>query len=127
MMPRAPRAAQILIVLFATLAVAYGAAVVHVGQETLSLGYVPTEHTVPGELVVVRMQGPWDWLRSSDESVLEPISVELKPKTTGYFVAMKPGKAELMAVSDPCPATMPPPRCMAPAVLWRVDVEVWPG
>ena len=126
-MPRAPRAAQVLILLFATVAIAYGAGVIHVGQETLSLAYVPTEHTVPGELVVVRMQGQWDSLRSSDESVLEPVSIKLGPITTGYFVAIKPGKAALMAVSNPCPATMPSPRCTAPAVMWQVAVEVWPG
>lgn len=121
-MPKAPVAAQIIIVGFAVLAVVYGASAIRLTEDLAG-----ARHAVPGQLVVVTMQSSWTLLETSDASVVAPISVSMKPSTTGYFVALKPGKAFLRALDDPCPSNMPPPRCMAPARMWRTEIDVWPG
>ena len=121
-MPKAPRKAQITIVLVAVLAIVYGASVIHLNEDGVAL-----RHAAPGQLIVVRLHSAWMSLKSSDASVVAPISVSLKPTTTGYFIALKPGKAAIVAFDDPCPSNMTPPRCMLPAHMWGVEIDVWPG
>jgi len=120
-MPKAPLSAQVTIVLFAVLAIVYGASVIRLSEDASG-----TRHAVPGQLVVVTMHSSWTSLETTDASVLAPISVSLAPITRGYFLALKPGKAQLQGYDDPCPVTMVK-RCMAPARLWRVQIDVWPG
>ncbi|OLC00243.1 MAG: hypothetical protein E6I81_12540 [Chloroflexi bacterium] len=120
-MPKAPLPAQITIVLFAVLAIVYGASVIRLTEDSSG-----TRHAVPGQLVVVMMHSSWTSLQSSDTSVVAPISVSLTPITRGYFLALKPGKAWLQGYDDPCPVTMVE-RCMAPVRGWGVGIEVWPG
>ena len=121
-MPKAPRAAQITIILFAVLAIIYGVSVIRLSEDSAG-----NRRAATGQLVVVTMHSSWTRLESSDASVVAPISVTLRPITTGYFIALKPGKATLQAIDDPCPSDMTPPRCMLPMRGWTVEVEVWPG
>ena len=121
MIPKAPIQAQILIGLFAVLAIAYGASVIRLGD-----GSHGSRSAVPGQLIAVRMDAGWDSLTSSNPSVVKPISVKLSPVATGYFIALLPGRSILSAVSNPCP-TDAVPRCMAAMRLWQVEVRVWPG
>ena len=121
MIPKAPIQAQILIGLFAVLAIAYGASIIR-----LSEGSLGSRSALPGQLIAVRMDASWDSLTSSNPSVVKPISVTLSPVTTGYFIALLPGRSILSAVSSPCPADAVP-RCMALSRLWQVEVRVWPG
>ena len=121
-MPKAPRAAQITIILLAVLAIVYGASVIRLTEDSAG-----NRHAASGQLVVVRMHSSWTSLESSDASVVAPISVTLRPITTGYFIALKPGRATLRAIDDPCPSDMTPPRCMLPMRGWAVEIEVWPG
>lgn len=117
------RKALVAVGLAAVMAVAYlGLAVWLAGDSAHA-----TRHVVSGQMLIVQLRGSWDWLRSSDDAVVRPLSVSLKPNATGYFVAAKPGKAFVQALNDPCPTTMAPPRCMAPAMIFAVEVEVWPG
>ena len=121
-MPKAPRAAQITIILLAVLAIVYGASVIRLTEDSAG-----NRHAASGQLVVVTMHSSWTSLESSDASVVAPISVTLRPITTGYFIALKPGRATLRAIDDPCPSDMTPPRCMLPMRGWGVEIEVWPG
>ncbi len=121
MIPKAPIQAQILIGLFAVLAIAYGASIVRLDD-----GSHASRSAVPGQLIVVRLGTSWDFLTSSNTSVVKPISVKLAPVATGYFIALSPGRSRLSAVSNPCPVNAVA-RCMAPARLWQVEVNVWPG
>ncbi len=115
-MPKAPVPAQITIVLFAVLAIVYGASVIRLTEDAAG-----TRHAVPGQLVVVRMHSTWTSLESSDASVVAPISVSLSPVTTGYFLALRPGKATLRAFAQPCFG------CLSVSRTWRTEIEVWPG
>ena len=115
-MPKAPLPAQITIVLFAVLAIVYGASVIRLTEDA-----VGTRHAVPGQLVMVMLHSTWTSLESSDASVLAPISVSLSPITTGYFLALKPGKAVLRAFARPCLG------CLSESRMWRTEIEVWPG
>jgi hypothetical protein len=121
-MPKAPRKAQLTIVLLAVLAIVYGASVIHLNEDGVAL-----RHAAPAQLIVVRLHSAWMSLKSSDASVVAPISVSLRPITTGYFIALKPGQAGLQAIDDPCPSNMTPPRCMLPARIWVTEIDVWPG
>ncbi len=120
-MPKAPLRAQMTIALVAVLVIVYGASVIHLTED--SSGH---RRAVPGQLVVVRMHSTWMSLESSDASVIAPISVSLSPVTTGYFLALKPGKARLRAYDNPWPVDALH-RCMAPARFWSTEIEVWPG
>ena len=121
MIPKAPIQAQILIGLFAVLAIAYGASIVRLdGTSTGS------RTVLPGQLIVVRMNTSFGSLTSSNTSVLKLISVQLSPVANGYFIALLPGTSTLSALSNPCP-TDAVPRCMLPARTWQVEVRVWPS
>jgi hypothetical protein len=119
--PKAPIQAQILIGLFAVLAIAYGASIIRLADASHG-----SRSAVPGQLIVVRMNGSWGSLTSSNTSVLKPISITLSPTATGYFIALLPGRSTLSALSNPCP-TDAVPRCMLPARIWQVEVKVWPS
>ena len=121
MIPKAPIQAQILIGLFAVLAIAYGASIIR-----LSDGSLGSRSALPGQLIAVRMDATWDSLTSSNPSVVKPISVTRSPVTTGYFIALLPGRSTLSAVRNPCPTNVVP-RCLLPARLWQVEVRVWPS
>lgn len=121
-MPKAPRKVQITIGLLAVLVIAYGLSIMHLDENSTG-----RRTAMPGQLIVVRLHVTWNWMTSTDESVVAPISVMLKPIATGYFLALKPGRATLQAFVDPCPANMPAPRCMAAGRMWRVEVTVGPS
>ena len=112
-MPKAPLRAQITIVLLAVLAIVYSASAIHLSEATAGKRYA-----VPGQVVVVRLSFALPSLQSSDEAVVKPISVSLTPTTTGYFIALKPGKARLEGGCT---------RCMTLIRGWSVEVEVRPG
>ena len=114
MIPKAPIQAQILIGLFAVLAIAYGASIVRLGD-----GSNDTRSVVPGQLIVVGMNRAWYSLTSSDPWVVAPISVRTSPTTRSYFIALKPGRAKLQAYSTSCTL------CLTP--MWQVEVRVWPS
>ncbi|HEY0832148.1 MAG TPA: hypothetical protein VGE99_13475 [Candidatus Dormibacteraeota bacterium] len=115
-MPKAPLPAQIIIALLAVLVIIYGASVVRLSEDASG-----TRHAAPGQLVVVVMHSSWTSLQSSDASVLAPISVSLKPIARGYFLALKPGKATLLASDVACSG------CVSALRTWRTEIEVWPG
>ena len=121
MIPKAPIQAQILIGLFAVLAIAYGASIIRLDDTSAGI-----RTALPGQLLVVRMHSTWNSLSSSNNSVLAAISVTLKPTTTAYFIALMPGRSTLTAISNPCPTTAVP-RCLAPERFWRIEIRVWPS
>ncbi|SRR5712692_817950 len=116
-MPKALLPAQITIVLFAVLAIVYGASVIRLTEDATG-----TRHAVPGQLVVVTLNSSLTSLASSDASVLKPVCVSLTPIATGYFLALKPGKAALQGLNQRCHECL-----IAATRIWRVEVEVWPG
>ena len=114
-MPKAPLKAQIIIGLFAVLAIAYGFSIVRLDQ-SVSHSQV---NVVPGQLLVVRMDVVGGPASSTDPWVVAPIST-----TAGraYFVALRPGRAVLTATSSP-----PCGRCVAAVAQWSLEVRVWPS
>ena len=116
-MPKAPLKAQIIIGLFAVLAIAYGFSIVRFDDASNG-----TRSVLPGQLIVVRIERPSIAIKTSDPWVVALLSEAGTPQSVGYFVALKPGRATLSAV-------LPPPckECLAATVLWRVDVTVWPS
>jgi hypothetical protein len=114
--PKAPIQAQILIGLFAVLAIAYGAAIIRL--EDTSTG---TRNAVPGQLIFVHMDRAWQSMTSSDPSVVAPISVSTSPTTRAFFIALKPGRATLRALPSRCT------ECLSVTVIWSIEVKVWPS
>ena len=112
-MPKAPLPAQITIVLLAVLAIIYSASAIHLSEASAGKRYA-----MPGQVIAVHMSSAFPSLWSSDEAVVKPISVSLTPMTTGYFIALKPGKARLQAGCT---------KCMTLVRGWSVEVEVRPG
>jgi hypothetical protein len=112
--PKAPIQAQILIGLFAVLAIAYGASIIRL--DGASNG---TRGAVPGQLIVVSMSRAWYSLISTDPWVVAPISVRTSPTTRAYFIALKPGRAKLQAYPTSCSTCL--------SVMWQVEVMVWPS
>jgi hypothetical protein len=117
LIPKAPIQAQIIIGLFAVLAIAYGLSIVRLGDTSTG-----TRSVFPGQLIVVRIDRPSILVKTSDASVIAPLSATATPQSVGYFVAVKPGHAALSAV-------LPPPcrECLSATFLWHVDVIVWPS
>jgi hypothetical protein len=64
-----------------------------------------------GELIEVQLAPDWTPPVSSDRSVVQPLG-------SRYFMAAKPGRASISAVTIRCD------RCGMATILWRVDVEV---
>ena len=114
MIPKAPIQAQILIGLFAVLAIAYGASIVRL--DGTSTG---TQTVLPGQLIVLGIDRTMYFVNSSDWWVVRPISVSTSPVTRAYFLAFKPGRARLSAHYNSCI------QCLA--AIWSVDVTVRPG
>ena len=114
MIPKAPIQAQILIGLFAVLAIAYGASIVRLYD-----GSQGTRSAVPGQLIVVGMNRSWYSLTSSDPWVVTPISVRTSAATRAYFIALRPGRAKLQAYPTSCTTCL--------SVMWQVEVRVWPS
>jgi ABC-type phosphate transport system permease subunit len=115
-MPKAPLAAQILIVLFAILVIAYSVSAIHLSEDSAGKRFA-----LPGQLVVVQMHSSWTSMDSSDHGVLAPISVTLKPTARAYFIALKPGTATLRADFSACR------ECLSLVRGWWVEIEVRPG
>ena len=115
-MPKAPRPAQILIILGAVLLIVYGVGIIRVNDSSSSKRYA-----VPGQLIVVNLHSAWNSLQSSDEAVARPISVSVRPNTTGYFIALRPGTATLRAFYVRCI------ECLSLVASWAVEIEVRPG
>jgi hypothetical protein len=114
LIPKAPIQAQILIGLFAVLAIAYGASIIRLDD-----GSHEMRSAVPGQLIAVRMNTAWYSMTSSDPWVVAPISVSTSPTTRAYFIALKPGRAKLRAYATSCAL------CLTPT--WQVEVKVWPS
>jgi hypothetical protein len=116
--PKAPLKAQIVIGLFAVLMIAYGFSIIRLDE-----GSTGTRNALPGQLIVVRLDSPWASLASSDNSVVVAVSITLSPNATGYFLALRPGRATLTAV--------PAQRCTLcrepPPKQWTVHITVGPG
>lgn len=115
-MPKAPLKAQIVIGLFAVLMIAYGFSVIRLDE-----GSSGTRNALPGQLIVVRMHGSWEQIKSSDDSVVKTIYVSSPSMRTGYFLALRPGKATLSSSGTPCVG------CGVRTVGWQVVVAVGPG
>ncbi len=121
--PKAPRAAQVGIGAVALLLILYSASIVHLSQKSAGGRVV-----VPGQLVVVHLDGAWNEMRSSDPSVLSPISVTLSPSAGGYFIAARPGRATLFATAGGCPPHSPATEvCTLELRYWAVALTVAPG
>jgi hypothetical protein len=78
-----------------------------------------------GDELVLSLKPGYDWtLEIADDAILE--SVERQDSLNngeGYFVALKPGKTELIASGDaPCRKVEPP--CAMPSLLFRIQVIV---
>jgi hypothetical protein len=114
--PKAPIQAQILIGLVAVLAIAYGASIIRL--DSTSTG---TRSAVPGQLIFVSMDRAWDSVTSSDPWVVTPVSVSTSPTTRAYFIALKPGRATLLACPSQCTESIPL------SLVWSMEVKVWPG
>jgi hypothetical protein len=112
--PKAPLQAQIIIGLFAVLAIAYGASIIRL--DNTSAG---TRTAVPGQLIAVRIDRSMYSMATSDPWVVKPISVSTSPVTRAYFVALKPGRARLTAHYISCL------QCLV--ATWSIEVRVWPG
>lgn len=114
-MPKAPLKAQIIIGLFAVLAIAYGFSIARVDQLTGPRAIT----VVPGQLIVVRTDAVSTSMASSDPSVVAPL---LTSFPRAYFLALRPGRVTLSASSPPaCP------RCLSAVVHWTLAVAVWPS
>jgi hypothetical protein len=114
LIPKAPIQAQILIGLFAVLAIAYGASI-------MRLDYTSTEarRALPGQLIMVRSRLPLYYATSSDPWVVAPIAAGSSAAKQAYFIALKPGRATLRALYSACT------RCLLAA--WHLEVTVWPS
>ena len=77
----------------------------------------------PGQVLAVNLDGEWTELASSDASVVAPIRVTLSPKAAGYFLAIRPGKATLMARFHPS-CLDAQPRCLIVEMVWSAEVDV---
>ena len=117
-MPKAPLKAQIIISLFAVLAIAYGLSIARV-EQTPNPGHI---NVVPGQLIVVRMNVISIAPTSSDPGVVAPLPINSSASPRAYFLALKPGRARLSATSKPTCA-----ECLSALVRWTLDVTVWPG
>jgi hypothetical protein len=112
--PKAPLRAQILIGLFAVLAIAYGASIIR-----LENTFTETRHAIPGQLILVRSNIALDHPTSSDPWIVAPIAVSSSAARQVYFIALKPGRATLRASYSAC----------APCLMaaWHLEVIVWPS
>jgi hypothetical protein len=89
----------------------------------LSTNSQPRHQAFPGQVLAVNLDGPWTELASSDPSVVAPIRVTLSPKAAGYFLAIRPGRATLMAQFHPsCLDALP--RCLIVQMVWSAEVDV---
>jgi hypothetical protein len=113
-MPRAPIQAQILIGLFAVLAIAYGASVMRLDNTSAE-----SRQALPGQLIMVRSHMPMYYATSSDPWVVAPIAAGSSGTKQAYFIALKPGHVTLRAFYSACT------ECLMAA--WQLDVKVWPG
>jgi|ERR1041385_5711617 hypothetical protein len=113
-MPRAPIQAQILVGLFAVLAIAYGASIMRLDNNSTD-----PRHALPGQLILVRSHVPLYYATSSDPWVVAPIAAGSSAATQAYFVALKPGHATLRAFYSACT------QCLLAA--WHLEVTVWPS
>ena len=113
-MPKAPLRAQIVIGLFAVLAIAWGLSIVRL--DAASSG---TRFVLPGQLITVGIDRTMYYMESSDAWVVAPISITTSPQTRAYFLAIKPGHATLSAHYIACK------QCLVS--MWLVNVFVRPG
>jgi hypothetical protein len=89
----------------------------------LSTASHQSHRAFPGQLLAVNLSGEWTGLTSSDASVIAPIRVNLSPSATGYFVAIRPGKATLMAQFHPsCLDAVP--QCLPAQKFWSIEIDV---
>src|SRR4051812_38940413 len=115
--PKAPVQAQILIGLFAVLAIAYGASIIRLDATSAGI-----RNALPGQLIVVSMNASGYSITSSDPSVVAPVLVSTSPISRAYFVAVKPGRSTLRGVlPSPCA------QCLSLLAGWSMEVKVWPG
>jgi hypothetical protein len=89
----------------------------------LSTNSRQSHQAFPGQVLAVNLDGAWTDLVRSDTSVVAPIRVTLSPTVTGYFVAIRPGKATLMARFHPS-CLDAAPRCMIVQMVWSAEVDV---
>ena len=115
-MPKAPLKAQIIIGLFAVLAIVYGFSIARVDQSSGRHQIT----VVPGQLIAVRTDSVSMSMASSDPWVVAPL---MTSSARAYFLALKPGRAILSAQSSP--------ECLEcgrqPLVPWTLEVTVWPS
>jgi hypothetical protein len=113
--------------LIAVIAIALVLVIEGVFAIRLSTNSQPRHQAFPGQVLAVNLDGPWTELTSSDASVVAPMRISLSPTVTGYFLALRPGKATLMAQSHPS-CLDAQPRCLIVQMVWsaEVDVRLWP-
>jgi hypothetical protein len=112
--PKAPVQAQILIGLFAVLAIAYGASIMRLENTSTE-----TRHAIPGQLILVRSKIALYYATSSDPWVVAPIRSSTSAARQAYFIALKPGHATLRAFYSACT------QCRLAS--WQLEVIVWPS
>jgi hypothetical protein len=82
-----------------------------------------SHHAYPGQVIAVDIDGEWKELKSSDESVVAPIRVTVSPRTIGYFLAVRPGKAILATRAlHSCREAVP--QCLMPEMRWAAEIDV---
>ena len=114
-MPKAPVKAQIIIGLFAVLAVAYGLAIERIDQTANGTSL----SVVPGQLIAIRFDRAMYSVTSTDPWVVVPMPLSGSPATRAFFLALKPGRATLRAHYISCT------NCLT--AIWFVDIRVWPS